>query len=152
LKDKLKQDWKKVTYSNLFVNSNFPHVAKFFNELERPVHLIVNQRGKDGEYPFKVSAKEYVPDDVITWYTEAKDSIIERYETLAKNSKDTLFFVSAGPLSEIIIYKMYKANPNNTYVDIGSALDVWTHRKATRSYQVPGATYSDKECFLESAS
>ena len=45
-----------------------------------------------------------------------------------------LFLISAGPLSEIIIYKLYKLNPNNIYLDVGSSIDIYVKNKETRPY------------------
>ena len=45
-----------------------------------------------------------------------------------------LFLLSAGPLSEVFIYKLYKSNPNNIYLDVGSSIDTYVKNKQTRPY------------------
>ena len=120
LKEKTDHDWGNITYSNIFVNANFNTFAHFvIEELDRPVVLIGNENAVQGGYPFTV--KQFVPvkSDIVTWYRTDREQIHETFIDLAKQYEDTLFFVSAGPLSEIIISKMYKTNPNNTYVDVG---------------------------------
>ncbi|KAK9760722.1 hypothetical protein K7432_014952 [Basidiobolus ranarum] len=54
---------------------------------------------------------------------------------MARLHDNTLFMVSAGPLSEALIYNMYIANPySNQYIDFGSSLDVFGKRNNTRWY------------------
>ena len=55
---------------------------------------------------------------------------------------DTLFFISAGPLSEVLIDELYSENPNNRYIDVGSAIDEYVHGKVTRPYMLSGTMYN----------
>ena len=71
-----------------------------------------------------------------------------KHSTLAKKYSGNLFLIAVGPLSEILIDKMYKNNPNNRYVDVGSSLDEWTHGKITRPYQQEGSEYYNKKCSM----
>jgi hypothetical protein len=147
LKDLGKGVWSNFTFSNIFVNSNFEAFTKFLEEtLTRPVVLIANENANLENYPFKV--REFVPikSDVISWYKTDKRGIQETFIELSKKYKDTLFFISAGPLSEIIISNMYNTNPDNTYVDVGSSIDVWTHKRLTRDFQNPKTHYAQSEC------
>ena len=114
LKENIKQEWGKVTYSNLFVNGNYNKFKSMVESLERPVVLLVNEAADEVKYPFEVV--------------------------------DTLFFISAGPLSELSISLMYQANPNNSYIDVGSSLDYWTHQRYTRLYQNPTSEFSTRRC------
>jgi hypothetical protein len=62
-------------------------------------------------------------------------------DSIASQHTDTLFLVSAGPLSEAIIHRLYSKNPNNRYIDVGSSLDEIVHGKKTRPYMVEGTQY-----------
>jgi len=59
-----------------------------------------------------------------------------------KNTQDELFFFAAGPISEIMIDVLYKTNPNNQYIDVGSSIDEFVHGKKTRPYMQSGTNYS----------
>ena len=43
---------------------------------------------------------------------------------------------------------MYTINKNNTYVDMGSSLDEFTHGKITRPYMIEGSMYSKEKSFF----
>ena len=43
--------------------------------------------------------------------------------------------LSAGPLANIFIHKLYLANSNNIYIDCGSSIDVFNKNKYTRPFQ-----------------
>ena len=45
-----------------------------------------------------------------------------------------LFLISAGPLSEVFIHKLYKSNPNNIYIDVGSSIDPYIKNRLSRPY------------------
>jgi hypothetical protein len=55
---------------------------------------------------------------------------------LGKKYTNTIFFISAGPLTEVFIHQLYLSNPINTYIDVGSSIDVFTKNRYTREYQV----------------
>jgi len=55
--------------------------------------------------------------------------------SLARAYHGTVFFVSLGPMSEAVILTMWRANPTNMYVDVGSGLDLFVKGVPTRSYQ-----------------
>lgn len=135
-----------ITYSNLFVNGNYEKFIDFCKKIDREVIIIANKNCINSNYPFNVIKKVPIENDCVNWYETNKETIIKGMKILAKKYKDNLFFVSAGPLAEILIHNLYKENPENTYIDIGSALDVYTHGKITRPYQSPGSIYSTKKC------
>jgi hypothetical protein len=70
--------------------------------------------------------------------------LIETYGQL----ENQLFFISCGPVSEIIIHKLYQNNPNNTYVDMGSSLDELIHGYKTRPYMDPNSRYANEKSYF----
>ena len=44
------------------------------------------------------------------------------------------YLFALGPLSCVLIDEMYRREPRNRYVDIGSALDIEIHKRVTRPY------------------
>jgi len=137
-----------ITFSNLFINSNYSEFIKFSNQIQRSVVLVANKNCIDSEYPFHVLGKIPIPDDCVNWYEKNKSKILEKLCSISLQHTNQLFFVSAGPLSEIVIDILYKANPNNTYVDVGSSLDIYTHKKITRPYQLLNSEYNSKVCIF----
>lgn len=137
-----------LTYSNLFINANYDNFINFVNNLKRDVVLIANKDCEKAKYPFNVIDKMPIENDCVNWYELNKDAFLKAIPTFIKKHSNKLFFISAGPLSEIIIHQLYINNPNNTYVDVGSSLDIYTHRKITRPYQIKGSEYFKKECVL----
>lgn len=137
-----------LTFSNLFINSNYNSFISFVNSLQKDVCLIANKNCLSSDYPFNVSLKVPIPDDCVNWYENNKQKIIDTITNIAKSHNNQLFFISAGPLSEIIIHTLYINNPNNMYIDVGSSLDIYTHNKITRPYQIFGNSYNNKECLI----
>jgi hypothetical protein len=137
-----------ITYSNLFINANYNKFIEFINKLDRDVVVLANKNCLQSNYPFNVIQKIPIENDCVNWYESNKTTIIKGMSLLANKYKNTLFFISAGPLSEILIHNLFIVNPDNTYIDIGSALDIYTHNKITRPYQNKNSEYSTKECVL----
>lgn len=137
-----------ITFSNLFINANYLKFISFIKSLKRDVVFIANKECKTADYPFNIIQKIPIENDCVNWYEKNKILILKVLENLSKKYNNKLFFISAGPLSEIIIHHLYINNPNNTYIDIGSSLDIYTHKKITRPYQIDNSQYKDKECIL----
>jgi hypothetical protein len=137
-----------LTFSNLFINGNYNLFINFVNSLQRNVCLIANKNCLSSEYPFDVKLKVPIPDDCVNWYENNKEKILDKIKDVSNSYNNELFFISAGPLSEIIIHNLYINNPNNTYIDVGSSLDFYTHKKITRPYQIINSEYNLKECYL----
>lgn len=137
-----------ITFSNLFINSNYKKFINFINTLDRETILIANKECRTSEYPFNVIQKIPIENDCVNWYENNKILIIKVLQNLSKKYNNKLFFISAGPLSEIIIHHLYTNNPNNTYIDVGSSLDIYTHKKNTRPYQIECSEYNNKGCIF----
>jgi Glycosyl transferase family 2 len=123
-----------ITYANIFVNQNF-HKWKSFLEstLMNCVLISSSHSDKIGA----ISVIEHVPIHpflVNIWDTKCQE-YFDIMAALGKKYTGTLFLISAGPISCIFIQKLYQANPNNTYIDVGSSIDVYTKNTYTREYQ-----------------
>jgi hypothetical protein len=68
------------------------------------------------------------------WDTKYEE-YFETMKKLGKKYTNTLFLISAGPLSCIFIQKLYDSNPYNMYIDVGSSIDIFTKNRTTREYQ-----------------
>ena len=83
---------------------------------------------------------------VFNAYNEEYVKELLEYITQVENQT---FFVSAGPVSEILIHRMYVANPNNQYVDVGSSIDEFTHGYKTRPYMDSNSQYSKEISYFK---
>lgn len=140
---------KNITFANLFVNKNYQNFRKEFKELTRDAVFIGNFRAKNKQIGNLNILKYYfVSDDCIQfWETGAKE-LIEQIKEDFKGVDNLLYVVSAGPLSEPIIYELYKNNPNNTYIDFGSSIDEYIHNKKTREYMIEDSKYAKRNCVM----
>ena len=66
-------------------------------------------------------------DDKYEHYFKLLDNIGKKYTNM-------LFLISAGPLSEICIHKLYLSNPNNINFYVGSSIDTFIKGKFSRPY------------------
>jgi hypothetical protein len=140
LNDRLKS--KNKTFVNLWINANYPKMFNFYNSLDKSVYLICNHRANKENFPFKVEEIFPFPDDCISYWNDYGDDYIKELVEYISQLKDKTFFISAGPVSEILIHKMYTANPNNQYIDVGSSIDEFTFGRKTRPYMDPSSQYS----------
>jgi hypothetical protein len=135
-----------VLFANLLVNANFRKFAGYLIGLDREVVLIANEEGYDKEYPFNVTDAMWVKEECIEWYNGHKKDILSSLKDISKRHINTLFLVSAGPLANIMVNKLYEYNPDNTYLDVGSPLDVFTKGVMTRPYQNSNTYFAHLEC------
>lgn len=141
--ERLKVPYKNITYADLFINSNFNNFVDFIkNELNESIVLIAN-KSCDVSTLKTFTLKEFfpVPDNCVDFYETNAEKFEQSLEHLAKYT-NTLFFISAGPLSEIIIAYLFKLNSNNRYIDVGSSIDFFTKGKVTRPYMIKGNYYN----------
>lgn len=133
------------SYANLWINSNFSKFRNAIENIKEDVIMIANFEGESKKYPFSVKKYFKIPDDVCNYYRDNKSKVIDELKKFC-DFENTLVFVSAGPLSEILIYELWKLNKTNRYIDIGSALSDLIHGKITRPYMIKGSEYYGKVC------
>lgn len=141
--ERLLVPYENITYADVFINSNFDSFVNFIsNELTESIVLIANKDCNVTSLKF-LNVKQFfaVPDNCVEFYETFNQQFENSLNDLIKY-KNTLFFVSAGPLSEVIISYLFKLNPENRYVDVGSAIDFFTKGKITRLYMIPGNFYN----------
>jgi len=135
--------------ANLFINANYPRFRHFLQELgDLPVALVMNKRGSTGRMPFPVAQCMRVPDNCVLYYEHNRLELLAQARDFSRSLNRTLVLVSAGPLSEALIFVMWNTNPNNTYVDVGSALDELSYGQKTRAYMIEGNAYATRSCPL----
>ena len=116
------QDESQITYANIFVNSNYSYFKEKYVPLfsERDIHLITHKNTNLENLPFKV--EKFYPIEYNAWVLNRELPEI----ILDSNPKDKLFLFAAGSFANILAYKLWKNNKHNTYLDIGSTLNIWT--------------------------
>ena len=143
LRERIRQLEDNITFADIWVNGNYPRFKKFLHEdLNESVVLIASENAIARDIsPIKCKLFLPVPTDVVHVYEENSDEINSTLSLLAKEHQDTLFMISAGPLSEAIVHTLYSSNPNNRYIDFGSSLDEVIHGRKTRPYMEEGTQF-----------
>ena len=142
LKNNIKQSQDKLTFVNLWINANYKKTINKIISNKREVILICNENARVDNFPFNVIDIKSFPNDCVNFWEENGNAYIIQLLESVKSYNNTLFYISCGPVSEIIIHNLYKQNPNNTYIDIGSCIDQFIHKKITRPYMVDESIYS----------
>lgn len=142
LRNNIQQKDDKITFVNLWINANYQKSIEKYNTLKKGVTLICNYKAKKDNFPFNVNKIIPFPDNCVEFWETSGDSFIEMLINEIGDKQNELFFISCGPVSEIIIHKLYTNNPNNTYIDVGSSIDEFVHGYKTRPYMNDGTIYS----------
>lgn len=138
-----------ITFANIWININYQKFKKDFMELQRDAVVIANYRAENKTIGKLNVLKQYsVDDDCIGFWNREGKQFIRKIIFDTISFKNILFVVSAGPLSEIIIAELYKNNPDNCYIDFGSALDFLIHEKITRPFMIENNALSMKNCWM----
>lgn len=139
LKELAKVPEENFTFADIWVNSNYRAFKKIILEGNiDPVVLIANEEIQKNIHDkmlgsLKIASFLGVPSDCANFYETNKEvlcSLLDMY----KDYNNTVFFVSAGPMAEAIIYYLFINNPNNIYIDVGSAIDELGKKRITRGY------------------
>jgi len=139
------QKEENLTWANIFVNSNYNNFIDEYIPVfkEKEIIMVVNSRANVDMLSFKV--KRVYKVGVDAWYNDYY--IVNDLKKYIENNDITnhVFLFAAGPLANILTYELWKFNKNNTYIDIGSTLDVQMGLPATRGY-LKGADTLKKVC------
>jgi len=112
-----------LTWSNLFINGNY---ERYLNEIfplfkTKKVIMVVNENADLSDLGFNIVKDFRVGTNCFINDVNIVDSI--KHYISENNIEDHIVLVSAASLSNIIIHKLFKEYPNNTYFDIGSTLN-----------------------------
>jgi hypothetical protein len=78
------------------------------------------------------------------WDSDHQNETIKLIEWVSQK-ENTLICFSAGPLSKIWIPLLIKQFPTNTYLDVGSSLDIFFKGESNR-YYVTDEAYANNIC------
>ncbi|CAF1036771.1 unnamed protein product [Adineta steineri] len=135
---------KYLTYTNLFVNSNYPSTKLLHQSLIRDhrkkIILIVNNETSSQKLTelnaWTCEILLYPNNGPLLWENDKfREQAIGKIVDAAKRYRNRLFLFSIGPLSRVLIHHAWLENPYNRYIDFGSTLDKMTKSRITRPYQ-----------------
>eukprot|EP00727_Mastigamoeba_balamuthi_P005683 m51a1_g1734 hypothetical protein (300) ;mRNA; f:160137-161210 len=131
-----------LSTATAFINENY---AAFKEELARWTRaftretspfIIVGNAGCNASRALQW-AHDFValPDEGPVLWQSLRQVFLSQFEALARAHSGRVFLLSGGPLAKAIAYHMALANTNNSYIDMGSALDEHLKGIRTRHYQ-----------------
>lgn len=132
----VKQDQEHLTFGSIFQASNHPDFVKHYVPIfgEYDVVMVINEQMNPDLLPFRNKVKKIFTVGKNAWMNDYNlvNEMVDYLKT--NNLKNYLFLFAAGPLSNILILELYKISQENTYLDIGSALDPLMGHPETRKF------------------
>lgn len=141
-----------LTFSNIFVNANFPlfqeHFLKTLAASKKDIVVCTGKKARMRDLNERVPVKDFipVPGNCVVWWEKNREYIRGLMDLKASQFTNAVFFFAAGPLSEILIHEMWQVNPRNIYVDIGSTLDPFLFRRNSRVYHRGDSEFAKRYC------
>ena len=139
---------KYMSFATLFINKNFPIFKNFissfiYNKNRWKIILVANSIiNKNIKWAYKFYP---VPNHIVENWENFSSSILPKIFHEAKKNK-LIFFISAGPASNIIISHLSKINKKNIYIDFGSSIELITKGYSTRPYSINTSRFSNQSC------
>jgi hypothetical protein len=119
--DQVEGDSDNLTWSNVFLNSNYPlFLNKFYPLIENRRAYVICNEAADLSHLSWVKGSFRVGSDI---FDNFERYVIELKNYIHKNNivNEVLLF-SASSLSNVMQYELMQEYPNNTYIDIGTTL------------------------------
>ena len=143
------QDINYLTFSDIWVNANYDLFNEMFLDTIRgtgkDVIFITNPKAKIQKIKEKLNVTDFVPikGNCVVYWEKKRDYLKGLLDLKASMNQKKIFLVASGPLTNILIHELWKANRNNIYLDIGSALDPVIFSRESRHYHREG--HPDRE-------
>ena len=129
--DTVKAPDHRITYANMFVNSNHKFFMRRFKTIPRDSYCLVSCRNGDIKIPKNAIEPEFD-------YTPVLEKLLKVKKTI---------LIAGGPVKCGLILDYWKmAEDKQIVIDIGSALDKRIHGHPTRRYHLPGSNTSKRVC------
>lgn len=152
LLDSVRAPLENLTFSNIWVNANFPCFnERFLPTLKRSGKSIIlcsGSKARVSELERHVQIADFIPipGNCVVYWEKYREQIRGLLDLKATQHRNAVFLIAAGPLSEILIHEMWQANQQNIYLDIGSTLDPLLFRRNSRAYHNTGHAFSQRIC------
>jgi hypothetical protein len=120
-----------TTFANVFVNSNWKHWVEFLKQAKLEIHLF----GPSNNPCFlNVASYHHIPEKLVNSWNRDAEATLSSVLEVTNKSHGKIFFFSCGPIAKILISRAWAENKTNTYIDIGSSLDVFFKGYSNRFY------------------
>ncbi len=146
LLDKVHTSMNNITFSNIFVNGNYVEFKELLKKVNRSVHLISNDKTNIRLFPLDIETFLPIPDNCVEFWEILGDDFRKLLKEYYENESGKLFLVAAGPMSEVIIDYLWSINPNNQYIDVGSAIAEFIYGHPIRDFAYQHSPYHNKNC------
>jgi hypothetical protein len=128
------KDDEHLTWSNLLLNNNYPlfleHMLPYFFNYD--VVMVVNEHVNLDRVPFPVKKDFRIGNNCMINNYGLVEEIKEYIEK--ENIENHLFLFSAASLSNFLNHQLYEFSDKNTYIDIGTSLNIYYGLKVDRRY------------------
>lgn len=126
---------EKMTFSDLFINSNYPYfrlkIVEIFKRYHESVFFIANYRARTIR-PFNNEQVLRIPDNFFSNYAEVKNDILGKINELPKGC---IVLSSASSLSNVLGLFTKEIRSDITFLDIGTSMnDLLSLQSQTRKY------------------
>ena len=132
----------KLTWANIFVNSNYKAFRNDITPLFDNYNVTIVAKGNTDKLPFKVDHSYSVGANA--WINNA-DVYDKLDKQLSTSTKHELVLICAGPFANILCKKLFEKYPHHTIIDLGSVFNVELGIGADRGY-LRGASTLSKTC------
>ena len=139
----IQQGLKYITFSDIWVNANYNMFNELFlatlNETKKEIAVITNPKANIKKLKEFINVKDFIPikGNCVQYWEKNKDHLKALLDLKASLNEEIIFLIASGPLSNILIYEMWRSNRNNIYLDIGSTLDPIIFNRQSRGYHMP---------------
>ena len=148
---------KQIVHSWQWGNLNYPRFIEMLNQIASAGKRCIAIFGEDlQEGMLQIRPKWLwgaltVPANGYVWLEADPSGIVASATELAKSIDDAVFLFSAGPITNVLVPAMTRANDKNSYIDVGGALTMELAGKSTREFhdsyvRAGGALQNDQTC------
>jgi len=134
---------EKLTWANIFVNSNFNYFQDKIVPTFKQYKVNMVAPGSPENLPFDVT--NFYEVGFNAWVNNAGVYDELRKYILDNNTEGELFLFCAGPFAKTLSYKLFREFPKNSYLDLGSVFLRELGLKPNRGY-LNGASTLQKVC------
>lgn len=148
----LKTSRENLTFSNIWVNANFPlfhkHFFKTLTSSKKDVVICTNKKAHLENLASLIPIKDFipVPGNCVTYWEKNRDYFRALLDLKGSTSSNRIYLFAAGPLSEILIHELWMINSNNILLDIGSTIDPLLFHRKSRVYHHENSPFSNRIC------
>lgn len=122
---------ERLTYANIFCNKNWKPFTNLFVEEKTPFYYI----GPYVSNKYELFVRDVFKTDnlLVNSWDSQKEYFLQSFLNWMEG-KSGIFVFSVGPISKILIPMLWKKNPNNIYLDVGSSFDLFMKEGSNRGY------------------